>query len=124
MEFNVKLSGEIENEFEVWINVERAREADGWDSVTTWRLALLQVTARWPGSQVQEGGHSPATAPTITSTTTTTTTSRGAGGITAPSPAPCPQAGAASSHVASCLLITGNVNSTCLTCHFIASTCV
>ena len=27
MEFNVKLSGEIENEFEVWINVERARGA-------------------------------------------------------------------------------------------------
>ena len=82
MEFNVKLSSEIENEFEVWINV-------GWDSVIliTWRLALLQVTARWPGSQVQEGGHSPATAPTIT-------ISRGEGGITAPSPAPCPHAGA------------------------------
>ena len=118
MEFNVKLSGEIENEFEVWINVERAREADGWDSVTTWRLALLQVTARWPGSQVQEGGHSPATAPTIT---TSSSSSRGEGGITAPSPAPCPHAGAASSHVASCFLITGNVNSTCLTCHFLAS---
>ena len=115
MEFNVKLSGEIENEFEVWINVERVRGAGGWDSVTTWRLALLQVTARWPGSQVQEGGHSPATAPTIT-TTTSSSSSRGEGGITAPSPAPCPQAGAAS-----CFLITGNVNSTCLTCHFLAS---
>ena len=107
MEFNVKLSGEIENEFEVWINVERER-------VATWRLALLQVTARWPGSQVQEGGHSPATDPT-----TSSSSSRGEGGITAPSPAPCPQAGAAS-----CFLITGNVNSTCLTCHFIASSCV
>ena len=33
MEFNVKLSGEIENEFEVWINVERVRGAGGWDRI-------------------------------------------------------------------------------------------
>ena len=103
MEFNVKLSGEIENEFEVWINVERARD-EGGGIVTTWRLALLQVTARWPGSQVQEGGHSPDTAPAPA-----TSSSRAAGGITAPSPAPgpqCPHAGAASSHGTSCFLIT------------------
>ena len=79
MEFNVKMSGEIENEFEVWINVERARGAGG-GIVTTWRLALLQVTARWPGSQEQEGGHSPDTAP---APIPATSSSRAAGGITA-----------------------------------------
>ena len=54
----------------------------------------------------------------------------GAGGRTQPRHRPRPrhqqQQGGGGHHgiMASCFLITGNVNATCLTCHFLASSCV